>query len=154
MRLSWRDAIWLLALAFVALCLVPAGAHFFELPNKLRLPTDQYMTVQQIYAGWAWFGLAVLGALIFTALHAVLARTDAPAFRCALSAFLYMAVSQAIFWGFTFPINRASANWTRLPDNFEAARRQWEYAHAAGAVMTFAALIALGLCAVVRTRQE
>ena len=35
-----------------------------------------------------------------------------------------------------------------MPDNFEAARRQWEYSHAVNAVLTFAALCAVTLSAV------
>jgi hypothetical protein len=48
-----------------------------------------------------------------------------------------------VFWLFTFPINVASANWSKVPESFEAARRQWEYSHAAGAALTGAALLAL-----------
>jgi hypothetical protein len=36
-----------------ALAVVPAGAHFFELPNKIRLSQEQYFTEQGIYRGWA-----------------------------------------------------------------------------------------------------
>ena len=40
-------------------------------------------------------------------------------------------------------MNVASANWSRIPAQFEAARRQWEYSHAAGAALTLVALLAL-----------
>jgi hypothetical protein len=40
------------AVILTALALVPAGAHFFELPNKIRLSQEQYFTVQGIYRGW------------------------------------------------------------------------------------------------------
>ena len=46
------------AVVFVALALVPAGAHLSELANKVTLPPDQYLVVQQIYRGWALFGIA------------------------------------------------------------------------------------------------
>jgi hypothetical protein len=36
-----------------ALALVPAGAHLFELPNKIGLSQDRYFIVQSIYRGWA-----------------------------------------------------------------------------------------------------
>jgi hypothetical protein len=45
------------ALLLVARCLVPAGAHLSELPNKIGSPADQYVLVQQIYRGWALFGI-------------------------------------------------------------------------------------------------
>jgi hypothetical protein len=36
------------AVAFAALALVPAGAHLLELPNKLQLTADEYLTVQRV----------------------------------------------------------------------------------------------------------
>jgi hypothetical protein len=50
------------ALLFAALALVPAGAHLAELSNKIDLPAADYQTVQQIYSGWALFGIVVFGA--------------------------------------------------------------------------------------------
>ena len=47
------------AVVFVALALVPGGAHLSELPNKITMPPDRYMVVQQIYRGWALFGVVV-----------------------------------------------------------------------------------------------
>jgi hypothetical protein len=44
-------------------------------------------------------------------------------------------------------MNLASSNWTAVPDNFEVARRQWEYSHAASAVILFAVLLAFVLSA-------
>ena len=41
------------AVILTAFALVPAGAHFFELPNKIRLSQEQYFTEQGIYRGWA-----------------------------------------------------------------------------------------------------
>jgi hypothetical protein len=46
------------------MCLVPAGAHFFELANKMSMSPPEYMTVQKIYAGWSFFGIAVIAALV------------------------------------------------------------------------------------------
>jgi hypothetical protein len=42
-------------------------------------------------------------------------------------------------------MNVASNDWTTLPDHFDAVRRQWEYSHAASAVLTLLALLAIGL---------
>ena len=53
----------LLAVVSVALCLIPAGTHFFELANKMSLSTAEYMTTQKIYAGWAFFGVAIIAAI-------------------------------------------------------------------------------------------
>jgi hypothetical protein len=131
------------AVVFVALALVPGGAHLSELPNKITMPPDQYMVVQQICRGWALFGIVVFAALIFTGAHTLLVRREPTALRLSLTAFLCLAAAQAIFWIFTFPMNVASADWSKIPDHFEAARRQWEYSHAAGAALTLVALFAL-----------
>ena len=56
----------LIAVVSVAICLVPAGAHFFELANKMSMSQPEYMTVQKIYAGWSFFGIAVIAALLLT----------------------------------------------------------------------------------------
>jgi energy-coupling factor transporter transmembrane protein EcfT len=48
-----------------------------------------------------------------------------------------------LFWTFTFPANQQTSNWTVLPENWMALRTQWEYSHAASAVLNLIALIAL-----------
>jgi hypothetical protein len=55
-----------LSLIFVALALAPAMAHLLELPNKMPLSHDAYLTVQQICRGWALLGFVVAGALLST----------------------------------------------------------------------------------------
>jgi len=133
----------LIAIVSVAMCLVPGGAHFFELANKLSMSQPEYMTVQKIYAGWSLFGIAFIAALLITLMHTFMVRRDRTAFFLSLAAFLCLAATQGIFWRFTYPMNVASNNWTATPAAFEAARRQWEYSHAVNAVLTFVALIAI-----------
>src|SRR5215472_7536964 len=53
------ESVRALAVISVAVCLIPAGAHFFELANKMSLSTADYMTTQKIYAGWSFFGVAM-----------------------------------------------------------------------------------------------
>jgi len=43
------DGIRLAALIFVALCLVPGGAHLASLLNKIDRAPEAYMTMQQAY---------------------------------------------------------------------------------------------------------
>src|SRR5262245_22754139 len=133
----------LIAIVSVAMCLVPGGAHFFELANKLSMSQPEYMTVQKIYAGWSLFGIAFIAALLITLMHTFMVRRDCTAFFLSLAAFLCLAATRGIFWLFTYPMNVASNNWTATPAAFEAARRQWEYSHAVNAVLTFVALIAI-----------
>jgi hypothetical protein len=131
------------SLLFAALALGPAAAHALELANKIGLPRDEYLVVQQIYRGWALLGIVVLGALASTLVLAILTRHRRREFVPALVGFLSIAGTQAIFWTFTFPANQATDQWTMLPGNWEALRLQWEYSHAASAALNLAALIAL-----------
>ena len=140
MLLAW---VRVLSIASVALYLVPTGAHLFELTGKLALSPAAYMATQSVYDGCALFGIAVLAALLLTALHAILRRSERRVFILSLLAFVCLLGTQGVFWVFTFPMNVASRNWTVMPEPFEAARRQWEYSHAASAMLTFVALIAI-----------
>lgn len=56
-------AVQLLTIVLAALCLVPAGAHLFALPGKIGLAAEAYLTVQQIYRGWALFGIALFATI-------------------------------------------------------------------------------------------
>ena len=132
-----------LSALFCALSLGPALAHLLELPNKMGLSREEYLVVQQIYRGWALLGVVVLGALLATLAHAILARQRLGESGPALTAFLCIAGTQAIFWTFTFPMNQQTANWTLLPDHWTTMRAQWEYSHAASAVLNLIAMIAV-----------
>lgn len=138
-----RGGLLFLALTFTALLLGAALAHLYELPHKLRLSRDEYLIVQQIYRGWAMLGVAVVGAIITTAAVVATTRRGTHRFRWSLMALLCLLAAQGVFWTFTYPANAATADWTTLPDGWMALRRQWEYSHAAGAVLTFAAYLAL-----------
>jgi len=112
-----------------------------------------YLTVQQIYRGWALLGFVVTGALLSTLVLTIMVRTRPQAFVLALVAFVCLVGTQGVFWTFTFPTNQQTSNWTVLPENWEALRTQWEYSHAASAVLNLLALVALS-CAVFARRRE
>ena len=141
------NSVSLLAVISVALCLIPGGAHFFELANKMSLSMTEYMTTQKIYAGWSFFGVAIYAAIAFTLTHTLMVRTERTAFLLSLTSLLCLGATQVIFWTFTYPMNVATNNWTISPQDFEAARRQWEYSHAVNAVLTFVALVTITLSA-------
>jgi hypothetical protein len=137
--------IWFLSLFFVALALAPAMAHLLALPNKINMPREQYLIVQQIYRGWALLGIVVIGALLSTLTLTVVVRKPPKRFVLVLVAFLCMAGTQVLFWTFTFPANQQTHNWTVLPENWLALREQWEYSHAASAGLNLVAFVALVL---------
>jgi tetrahydromethanopterin S-methyltransferase subunit E len=133
-------AVQFLALVLTAIALVPAGAHLFALANKIGLAQEQYFIVQNIYRGWANFVLAVM------------LRGQRLPFILALIAGLCVAAMLAIFFTWTYPANQATDNWTAIPADWEPLRRQWEYSHAANALVTFAAFCSVAL-SVLTTRE-
>jgi hypothetical protein len=149
---SYLDAARFFSLLFAALALGPALAYLLELPNKIQLSRDDYLTVQQIYRGWALLGIVVVGALMASLAHAMLVRRHRRAFVPAALAFACLVGTQIVFWLFTFPANRRTENWTTLPENWEALRAQWEYSHAASAFLNIAALVLLILAVLAREK--
>ena len=138
-----------LAIILTALALVPSGAHLAALPNKIAMAQAAYFVAQQIYAGWALFGVVLFGALVANLAHAIMLRRLGRSLGYELASFLLIAANLAIFFVWTFPTNQATNNWTVVPKNWSALRLQWEYSHAASAVVTFAALVC-GVIAVLR----
>jgi len=132
------------ALVLMALALVPSGAHFFGLPNKIGLAQDAYFTAQSIYRGWALFGIVSFGALFANAILAFMLRREGAPFWLAVTAAASVVVMLAVFFTWTYPGNVATENWTRIPADWQALRTRWEYSHALNAVVMF-----VGFCALV-----
>ena len=143
--------IQFLAIILTALALVPSGAHLAALPNNYKMAMAQaaYFIAQQIYAGWALFGIVLSGALAANLAHTIVLCRLGRSFGYALGSFLLIAANLAIFFVWTFPTNQATNNRTVVPDNWNNLRIQWEYSHAANAMVTFAALVCV-LIAVLR----
>ena len=146
-------AVFFVALLATALALGAALAHALELPNKIALGRDEYFIVQRIYAGWS--NLAYLLVVQFIALlaSAAMSRRDAGVLRPVILPCLCLVAAQAVFWIWTYPANAATANWTRIPADWETLRRQWEYSHAAGAAFQVLGMMSLTI-AVLRRRRE
>lgn len=138
-----HDAIRLLSVLFTSLAMAGGFAHLYALPNKIDLPAETYLTIQQIYRGWALIGIAVIGAFVATGVLAFLERADRAVFLVTAGACACIALSLVLFFAYTFPANQQTANWSMLPDNWLTLRSRWEYSHAAGAVLYCVALLLL-----------
>ena len=133
----------ILTLALTALVVVPSGAHLFELPGKIALEREAYFTVQRIYAGWSLFAVPIFAAILCNLALSLVERKRAPgASRWALASAALIALSLGIFFVWVFPANQATANWTTQPEDWERLRTQWEFGHAANAVLVSAAFLA------------
>jgi hypothetical protein len=53
-----------------ALALVPIGAHLAAL-TKMAMAQAAYFITQQVYAGWALFGIVLFGALAANRTHTI-----------------------------------------------------------------------------------
>ena len=131
-----------IAMVLTALALVPVGAHLASLPNKIDLAQTDYFIAQNIYRGWALFGIAIVGAIIANLVLAMLLRHQRTPLVLVSVNLLCLVASLAVFFVFTYPTNQATDNWTAMPTNWESLRWQWEVSHAANAVITF-----IGFCA-------
>lgn len=137
-----------IAIVLTALALVPAGAHLFELPGKIALGREEYFIVQEVYRGWALFGFVLVGALVANLVLTVMLQGQGLHFVLACAAFLLVTATLAVFFAGAFPANQETQNWTVMPGDWRELRSQWEYGHAINAVLTFLALCALVLEAV------
>jgi hypothetical protein len=88
-------------------------------------------------------GVVLFAALLLTGLHTIAVRHQSTAMLLSLLAVLCFVTNLIIFFTYTQPMNAASGNWTQMPANFEAARRQWEYSHAVNAGLVLVAFASL-----------
>lgn len=139
------------AMALTTLIMIPGGAHLFELPGKFRLERDGYFIVQSIYAGWSFFGAPVIAAIAVNIwLYFADRRRHPGTAHWALIAASLIMISLAIFFGWIFPANQATANWTSAPEDWKVLRRNWEYGHAINAILIGCALLATTVAIVKR----
>ena len=117
-------------------------AHALSLPHKIHLAADDYLRAQQLYAGWAFLGIASIGSLACAIALSIMLRNDAIPFRAMLVASVAVALALVVFFACTFPANQATHNWTILPDGWEKLRVRWEYSHVAGAALNAIAVVA------------
>jgi hypothetical protein len=133
---------------------VPVGSHLAALPNKIGLNETEYFITQGIYNGWAWFGGPIIGAIVASAAIAFMSRTQLWPLVLATTSTLLMSATLVIFFIFTFPANQATANWRTAPQNWEYLRDEWEWSHAANAVLTFGAFCSLATLVLLTRENE
>ena len=99
-------ALQVLTVTFVAVAMALALAHAFELPGKLRLSKEQYLTIQRIYyPGFTFGGAAEPIALLLTFLLVLLTPVGTAAFWLTAAALAALVAMHAIYWLLTHPVN-------------------------------------------------
>jgi hypothetical protein len=127
--------IQFLALLVTALAVVPSAAHMAALRNKIGMSEADYFIAQGIYSGWSLLGVLWLLALLANAALASGSRSQAFPTWTALGAAVSLGLMFVVFFIWTLPANQATGNWTSIPSDWEVLRRQWEYSHAANALI-------------------
>jgi hypothetical protein len=160
-RCSMLMALQVVTLLFVAIAMALTLAHALELPGKMRLSKDEYLTVQPIYyPGFTVGGAAEpLSLLLLIAL--MLATPQGPSLWLTAGAFATLAAAHATYWLLTHPVNNfwlkdvelkglgggffafglsgrsgATGDWTAL-------RNRWEFSHVVRAVLALTSLVLL-----------
>ncbi len=156
----------ILTTLIVAVAMALALAHLLELPGKMRLSKDDYLTVQRIYyPGFTIGGVTEpIGALLLLLLL-FLTPGNTARFWLIAAAFAALAAMHAVFWLLTQPVNNVWLKDTELkglgagffshdpfggrqietsvkPD-WTTLRDRWEWSHAARAALGLLAFILL-----------
>jgi hypothetical protein len=144
---SFAGAAFFIAIMATIVSVGMGLAHAFELPGKIAMSRENYFTVQTIYAGWNRVAFVLLVQLISIIALIALFRDRPAVLWPVIVSLVALIVAQVLFWTFTFPANQATHNWTTIPDNWEALRRNWEYSHLAGAIFQVICVAALVIAA-------
>ncbi len=130
-----KNVLRFTTILIVAITLSALMAHLLEIPNKLPLSKNDYLTVQGIYSGWSLLGIFEIGAIVLTAVWAFIERKRKHVLTYLILAFSTFVLSLVVFFLYTLPANQATLNWSELPDNWELQRKNWEYSHAVRAIL-------------------
>jgi len=141
--------IWRLAtIMLTALSVGTVLAHLLEMPAKMTYDGALWLTLLKTLYPPAFGTIGAffeVSAVISAAVLAVLVRYRKRTFGWALSGSLCLIAAHAAFWVWVAPVNAAMLPLTpeTLPPDWMGQRNQWEYTHAARAVLQIAALGAL-----------
>jgi hypothetical protein len=141
------------AILCMAVAMAAGWAHLLELPNKIGLSGEDYLTVQQIYRGWALLGIpGCSSSHLGGGAHLASPQCGRSFLFCAAGHSAHCSKPRGLLLVYLAG-KPSDANWTVLLQEWEKLRRQWEYSHAAGAILDFTALASL-LLSVISERQR
>lgn len=122
--------------------------HLLEMPPKMTLDGAVWLMLLQTLYPPAFGTVGAffeVGAPITAVVLVFLVRKREPAFAWTLVGAACLAAAHAAFWICVAPVNATMGPLTpeTLPANWMALRDQWEYTHAARAILQIIALGAL-----------
>jgi hypothetical protein len=151
---TWR----LTTVMFVSLSMSMAFCHLLQLLPRMSYDAELWRATQSMYR---MFGPPVgsiieIGALVLAAILTYLVRQRRPAFSWTLVCAVCLFAAQAAWWLLINPVNNVMIHWTMdsIPADWARYREQWEYTHAARAILQIAALGALTISLLSETPAE
>ncbi len=155
-----ENALHIVSLLLVSFAMALSLAHALELPGKMRLDKDAYMTVQQIYyPGFTAGGFSEVAALVTLVALLSLQPYGTAQFWWSAAALALLAAVHAIYWIFTHPVNNFWLKDVKLSgfgnsffsrfagtgreDEWKRLRDVWEYSHVARAILAILSLVAI-----------
>ena len=123
-----------------------AFCHALELSNKMTLPADTWLNVQQVlYRGFgAKAGPIEVGAVVSSLMLLFLVRKRQVTFIWTLTASVCFVAGLVLWFRVVNSANLLVDSWTTatLPGNWTQIRDQWEYGHVAHATFFILGLVA------------
>jgi hypothetical protein len=129
-----------------ALNLGLAWAHLVEMGPKRAMSGPEWLTTQQAYRDFGKVaGLTVPASLLSTLTTLALVRGHPTTARLTVLGATCTAATVALWARFNEPVNREIVTWwaDALPADWQQRRDQWEFAHAASAVLHGVSMAAL-----------
>ena len=149
-----------------AIAMSLAVAHALELPGKMRLDKETYLSVQTIYyPGFTFGGFSEGLAMLATLVLLLMTPTSVIRFWLTLIAVCGFIGMQVVYWAVTHPVNKFWLKNKQLSgagkqlfasdplrrgeagdeghETWQELRDRWEYSHVARAILALVALIAL-----------
>jgi hypothetical protein len=141
---AWRFT----SILSTAVTMSAAVAHLMEIPGKMQYEPSLYVrlhrTLYPTFGKTAGYAEGV--ALLSTGALAWWTRKRRPrAGLLTMAAAGCLAAAHGVFWTLVQPANKTMASWPleSIPPEWRGWRNQWEYSHAARAVLVTGALGAL-----------
>jgi len=140
---AWRFITIMLA----ALSMGIAFCHLLEMPSKMTYTGALWLALlQTLYGAFGTIGGVIeIGAVVTAAVLVFLVRRRRPAFGWTLLGTLCLLAAHIAWWVWVAPVNATMVPLTpeTLPAGWTALRNQWEYTHAARAILQILGLGAL-----------
>jgi hypothetical protein len=141
-----------------ALTMGMALCHLLEMPAKMTYEGALWLTLlQTLYGAFGPTSAFVeTGAVTTAVVLAFFVRKHRSVFSWTLLGALCLIAANVAWWIWVFPVNSAMSALTpeTLPADWTSLREQWEYTHAARAVLQTIALGAIVFSVLIETPAE